>query len=51
LFLWQLRVPDDNGWFFMPWLDPKFRWIERDETMISELVGVADRLLSLDGSF
>ena len=51
LFLWQLRVPTDTGWFFMPWLDPKFRWIERDEPMISELVATANRLLSLDGTF
>lgn len=51
LFLWQLRVPDSHGWFYMPWLEPKHKRIERDPTMISELVGTADRLLSLDGSF
>lgn len=48
LFLWQLRVPDDNGWFFMPWLEPKHLWVDRDPDMISELVDVADRLLSLE---
>lgn len=51
LFLWQLRVPDDAGWFYLGWLEPKHKWIERDPKMIEELVGVADRLLSLDGSF
>lgn len=48
LFLWQLRVPDDFGWFFMPWLEPRWVWIDRDPKMISELVGVADRLLLLE---
>ena len=51
LFLWNLRVPDDYGGFYLGWLDPKFLWIERDEKMISELVGVADRLLSVEGDF
>lgn len=51
LFLWQLRVPDDHGWFFMPWLEPRSRWIERDQTMISELISVANQLLLLDRSF
>src|SRR4051812_46413087 len=27
LFLWQLRAPDGNGWFYMPWLEPKHKWI------------------------
>lgn len=48
LFLWQLRVPDDHGWFYMPWLEPKHVWIERDPKMITELVSVADQLLSLE---
>ena len=51
LFVWNLRAPDDNGWFFLEWLEPKTLWIGRDEKMISELVGVADRLLSIDGGF
>ena len=49
LFLWNLRVPDEHGWFYLAWLEPKSLWIERDEDMISELVGVADRLLSIEG--
>lgn len=48
LFLWQLRVPDNNGWFYMPWLEPKHLWVDRDPDMISELVDTADRLLSLE---
>ena len=51
LFVWNLRVPDDSGWFYLEWLDPKFVWIERDEKMIAELVDVADRLLSIEGEF
>jgi hypothetical protein len=47
LLVWALRVPDDRGWFFCPWLEPKTRWIDRDESMISELVDVASRLLAL----
>jgi len=46
LFLWQLREPDDHGWFYMPWLEPKHVWVGRDDNMITELVGVADRLLN-----
>lgn len=45
LFLWQLRLPDDLGWFYTPWLEPKTIWIERDPDTIDELCGVADRLL------
>ena len=44
LFLWQLRVPDDHGWFYMPWLQPKTVWIDRDPDMIRDLTEVADRL-------
>jgi hypothetical protein len=51
LFMWELRATDNNGDFYSPWLDPRHTWIERDEDMISELVGTADRLLSLDGTF
>jgi hypothetical protein len=51
LFLWQLRAPDNHGWFFMPWLEPKHLWIDRDDTEIEKLISVAGRLLSLDGTF
>jgi len=45
LFLWSLRLPDDLGWFYTPWLEPKTVWIDRDPDMIDTLVEVADRLL------
>lgn len=48
LFLWNLRVPEDQGWFYLGWLEPKTLWIDRDEKMIAELVAVADRLLEGD---
>lgn len=48
LFLWQLRVPDSVGGFYLGWIEPKTLWVERDEKMIAELVQVADRLLEAD---
>ncbi|TIH26075.1 hypothetical protein D4765_19035 [Subtercola vilae] len=48
LLLWQLRVPDDRGGFFLGWLTPKTLWIERDEAMITDLRETADRLLELE---
>ena len=45
LFVWNLRVPDDQGWFFLGWVEPKTLWVERDEDEISKLVEVADRLI------
>jgi putative phage-type endonuclease len=51
LFLWMLREPDTQGYFYMPWLSPRWVWIEPDPLMISELVATANRLLSLDGDF
>ena len=50
LYVWQLRVPDDRGWFFPGWLEPRTVWVERDEKMISDLVQVANALL-LDEDF
>lgn len=44
LFLWQLRLVNDLGGFYAPWLDPKTLWIERDEEMIADLVKVAEDL-------
>lgn len=51
LFVWNLRVPDDHGWFFLGWITPKSLWIERDEDMITDLIGVADRLMQVKGAF
>lgn len=45
VFAWQLRVPDDKGWFYLGWLEPKVTVIERDEKKIAELVSTAERLL------
>ena len=45
LFVWNLRVPDDNGWFYLGWIEPKTLWIERDPDMIADLTVTADRLL------
>jgi len=47
LLLWQLRVPDARGWFYLGWLEPKFKWIDRDDAEIGKLVAVADRLLEI----
>jgi hypothetical protein len=51
LFLWQLRVPDDQNYFYPAWLEPKATWIARDDEMIADLIGVADRLMEVrDGA-
>lgn len=44
LFLWQLRVPDGDGWFRFGWFEPRTVWIDRDEAMISALVEAADEM-------
>ena len=46
LLVWNLRVPDDNGWFYLAWLEPKALWIERDPDMIADLDKVAEKLWS-----
>lgn len=49
LFLWQLRIPDDAGWFRFGWFEPRTVWIERDEEMIRDLRLVGhDMLEALD---
>jgi len=50
LFVWNLRVPDGYGWFYLGWLEPKTLWIERDEKMIGQLAEVAERLLEVEAS-
>lgn len=45
LLLWNLRVPDLLGGFYLGWITPKTLWIERDDQMIAELTDVAGRLL------
>lgn len=45
VFAWLLRVArHDTGEFTPGWFEPKHIVIERDETMISQLVEVAERL-------
>ena len=45
LLLWNLRVPDDMGGFYLGWIEPKTLWVERDPKTITELTAIADRLL------
>lgn len=50
LLLWNLRVPDEHGYFYLGWIEPKTLWIERDDNMIADLTRTADELLeALDG--
>lgn len=44
LLLWHLRERDDRGEFFLPWMEPKTLWVERDDNMIAGLIGVAERV-------
>jgi hypothetical protein len=48
LFVWNIRVPDNNGWFFLGWIEPRHVWIYPDDKMISELVATRDRLFALE---
>lgn len=48
LLLWNLRVPDEHGWYYLGWIEPKTLWIERDNKMIGQLVEVADKILETD---
>lgn len=44
LFLWDLRLVDDLGGFYRPWLEPKHEWIDRDDDEIAILREVAREL-------
>lgn len=44
LLLWHLRDRADDGSFFMPWMEPKTLWIERDEAMIAALIETAEKV-------
>jgi hypothetical protein len=46
VFAWLLRAEADNGEFVPAWLEPKHIIIERDETMIAELIHVAQRFIT-----
>ena len=43
LFLWDLRLVNDLGGFYAPWLEPKTVWVDRDDDEIAALRVVADR--------
>jgi hypothetical protein len=43
LYLFQPRVAGPNG-YYMGLIEPWTRWVERDDTRIEELIGVAERL-------
>lgn len=43
LLLWHLRAEADTG-FYLPWLEPKTTWVDRDEDMIADLIEVAERV-------
>jgi hypothetical protein len=43
----MLRAENDAG-FYPAWTEPKTWIIERDDEMITELIGVANRLLEED---
>lgn len=47
LFVWNLRAKDENGGFYLGWVEPKTVWIDRDEEMIADLVKAADRVLEV----
>jgi len=44
VFIWQLRVPNGNGWYKFGWDKPKTLIIERDEEMIDSLKATALQL-------
>lgn len=43
--VWELRVPDDNGWFYCPWLEPRSLWLKADPEMQADLILVANNLM------
>jgi putative phage-type endonuclease len=46
VFAWLLRTTSEFGDFTSAWLEPKHIIIERDETMIAELIDVAQRFIT-----
>jgi putative phage-type endonuclease len=44
VFAWQLRAQTDAGIFVPGWLEPKAVIVPRDEELIRELIGVAEKL-------
>lgn len=44
-YLFNQRVPDDNGWYFLGLIEPITFWLDRDDDRIAELTTVAYNLL------
>lgn len=45
LYLFNQRVPDGRGWFFLGLIEPITFWLDRDDARISELIKVGYQLL------
>jgi hypothetical protein len=50
LYLFQTRVAGPNG-YYLGLIEPWTRWVERDDTRIEQLVGVAERLMEARNDF
>lgn len=48
LYLFNQRVPDNQGGFYLGLIEPITFWLDRDDTRISELVTIGHRLLEVD---
>jgi hypothetical protein len=48
LYLFNQRVPDNSGGFFLGLIEPITFWLDRDDARIAELIKVAYRLLEVD---
>jgi hypothetical protein len=46
VFAWLLRATSDSGEFVPAWMEPKHIMMERDQTMIEELIEVAQRFIT-----
>jgi hypothetical protein len=46
VFGWLLRATSESGDFVPAWMEPKHIIMERDETMIAELIDVAQRFMT-----
>lgn len=44
LYLFNQRIADDHGWFFLGLIEPVTFWVDRDDARIRELVIVAQKL-------
>ena len=51
LYLFNLRVPDDAGGFYLGYMEPQTFWIERDDERISFLIDTANHLMEVTNDF